>query len=180
MLNAANLSDLPDEKFDAALMLGPLYHLLQEEERKAAVQELYRVTKREGVVYVAFRSRINMIMTSLQHPKQWRPHDNLNAIDEFSRTGIFNHSDKGRYTGAYFFDVDEIEPFMESHGFATIDLIGSTNIGVSLSEEQKQYWEQQGEEEYKKLTELLIRTAKDKSVLGMSSHLMYIGKKKSL
>ena len=39
-------------------MMGPMYHLQNEQDRDAAVKELYRVTKDEGVVFVAFMSRI--------------------------------------------------------------------------------------------------------------------------
>ncbi|MGF7049623.1 putative ATP-grasp superfamily ATP-dependent carboligase [Paenibacillus sp. DS2015] len=66
---------------------------------------------------------------------------------------------------------------MESNGFETMALIGSTNIGAILTNEQQQYWAEQSEEEYKKFIDLLIRTAKDPSVLGVSSHLLYIGRK---
>ncbi|GKU77404.1 class I SAM-dependent methyltransferase [Paenibacillus sp. L3-i20] len=45
VLNAIHLEGLSDKKFDASLMLGPLYHLQQEEERVCAVRELHRVTK---------------------------------------------------------------------------------------------------------------------------------------
>lgn len=176
--NATNLSELADETYDASLMLGPLYHLQQEDQRIKAVRELHRVTKQKGVVFVAFRSRVRMLLTSLQSPLHWKPHDSLDSITDFSETGIFNHREKGRFTGAYFFDVEEIQPFMESNGFETIDLIGSTNLGASLTNEQLHYWAEQGEEEYMKLLNLLIGTAKDKSILGLSSHLLYIGKKK--
>jgi len=54
VLNATHLEGLPDEGYDASLMLGPLYHLQKEEERVQAVKELHRVTKRNGIVFVAF------------------------------------------------------------------------------------------------------------------------------
>ncbi|CAM3472204.1 MULTISPECIES: hypothetical protein [Brevibacillus] len=38
--------------------------------------------------------------------------------------------------GAYFFNLEDIEPFMESIGFETLDLIGSTNIGTLLTADQ--------------------------------------------
>jgi hypothetical protein len=64
---------------------------------------------------------------------------------------------------------------MEMSGFETIDLIGSSSIAAMLKNEQKQYWTDQGE--YEKLISFLITTAKDPSVLGISSHLLYIGRR---
>ncbi|MFD0694500.1 class I SAM-dependent methyltransferase [Paenibacillus sp. GCM10027628] len=178
--HAAHLDRIPDEKYDASLMMGPLYHLQQEEERIAAVKELFRVTKQDGIVFVAFQTRIRMLLTSLQFPQAWKPNDTIDAIQRFNETGVFNHKDAGRFTGAYYFHVDQIQPFMEQHGFETIELIGSSNLGAVLTSDQKQYWAEQGDEAYAKLTQLLIATASDPSVLGVSSHLLYIGKRKSL
>ncbi|OAB32512.1 methyltransferase [Paenibacillus macquariensis subsp. defensor] len=175
--DARDLSEFANESFDASLMLGPLYHLQDETDRRSAVEELHRVTKKEGYVFVAFRSRTNHAFASLRSPSQWKPNDHMQAIQEFMNDGIFNHTDEGRYTGAYFFNVEEINPFMESNGFQSINLIGSTNIGTLLNDEQLSYWKEKGPEEYAQLIDFLIRRAEDQSLLGISSHLLYIGRK---
>ncbi|WP_342541593.1 class I SAM-dependent methyltransferase [Paenisporosarcina sp. FSL H8-0542] len=176
--DARDLSVLADEKFDAALALGPMYHLQKEDDRQKAIQELYRVTKQEGIVFVAFMPRSKHVLTSLMNPWNWSPNDKMDAIVEFMKTGEFNHSDEGRFTGAYYFNVEDIKPFMESQGFETLDLIGSTNIGTLLTSEQWDYWRNRGDEEYTQLLELLKETASNPHMLGVSSHLLYIGKKK--
>ncbi|MWC26869.1 class I SAM-dependent methyltransferase [Paenibacillus sp. MMS18-CY102] len=175
VMNATCLEGIHDETYDAALMLGPLYHLQKEEERTAAVRELHRVTKQNGLVFVACQSRMRMAITSLSHPQAWKPNDSLAAIRAFFETGVFNHQDQGRFTGAYYFHADEVKPFMERNGFETIDLIGSSSIGSLLSNEQQQYWIDRGE--YDEMIQFLISVANDPSVLGASSHLLYIGKR---
>ncbi|MCM3634113.1 class I SAM-dependent methyltransferase [Paenibacillus camelliae] len=176
VLNAIDLEGIASEKFDAALMLGPLYHLQREEERIKAVNELFRVTKKGGLVFVAFQSRMRMTLTSLQYPQYWKPNDTLDSIHEFRSTGIFNHTDKGRFTGAYYFNINEIKPFMEKHGFETIDVVASSSIGGLLSSDQIKVWEDKGE--LQMLMSLLVELANDPSVLGISSHLLYIGRRK--
>ncbi|WP_375102845.1 class I SAM-dependent methyltransferase [Paenibacillus sp. RS8] len=175
-LNAIDLEGIPNENYDVSLMLGPLYHLQKEEERISAVKELHRVTKQDGLVFVAFQSRMRMTINSLQSPQQWKPNDNMNTINEFFENGIFNHSDKGRFTGAYYFNIDEIQPFMETNGFESIDLIGSSSIAAMLTAEQQQFWTRQ--EGNERLINFLISKANDPSILGISSHLLYIGKRK--
>lgn len=174
--NAVNLEGLPDERFDASLMMGPLYHLQQEDERVRAVQELYRVTKKGGIIFAAFQSTMRMTLNVLQQPQHWKPLERMEPIRTFRSSGVFDHADEGRFTGAYYFDVHEIRPFMESHGFETLELIGSSSIGHLLSREQQQYWEERGESA--ELLELLVEAAKDPSILGVSSHLLYIGRRK--
>jgi len=176
VLNAIDLDGIAAEKYDAALMLGPLYHLQREQERIQAVKELFRVTKKDGIVFVAFQSRMRMMLTSLQYPQYWKPNDTIDAIHKFRSTGIFDHADKGRFTGAYYFNIEDIKPFMEGRGFETIDLIASSSIGGILSKEQWQQWEEQGESQ--QLKSLLVELAKDPSILGISSHLLYIGRRK--
>lgn len=162
----------------ASLALGPMYHLQEEPDRNKAIQELYRVTRNEGIVYVAFMPRIRHVLSSLLSPENWRPNDTMESIQRFIRTGKFDHSDEGRFTGAYYFEIDHIKPFMESHGFETLNLVGSSNIGSLLSKEQWAYWQNRGENEFGQLIELLIETATDSNVLGISSHCFILERKK--
>lgn len=175
--DARNLYEIGNDQYDASLMLGPLYHLQKEEDRIAAVQELYRVTKPNGIVFVAMMSRVRKLQTALQFPSQWKPLDQAESIQEFMKTGIFDHQDEGRFTGAYYFPIDEIKPFMERNGFETIELVGSTSIGGRLTEEDWEYWRNRGEEEFNQIMELIYEAATDPYLLGTSSHLLYIGRK---
>ena len=47
--DARDLSKIQDEQFDASLMLGPMYHIQGEADRIKAIQELHRVTKKDGL-----------------------------------------------------------------------------------------------------------------------------------
>lgn len=175
--DARELNMIKDDHFDCSLMLGPMYHLQKETDRLKAVSELHRVTRENGVVFVAFMPRIRHVLTSLVSPENWKPNDNLRSIMNFSQTGCFNHADNGRFTGAYYFNIEEINPFMESQGFETLNLIGS-NIGAILNQENWGYWHDKGEQEVKQIVELIKENATNPYVLGISSHLLYIGRKK--
>lgn len=175
--DAKELNMIKNEQFDATLMLGPMYHLQKEMDRIKAVKELKRVTKKNGLVFVAFMPRVRHILTSLLSPLNWKPNDNLDSIIQFSQTGCFNHADEGRFTGAYYFNIEDINPFMEEQGFETLELIGS-NIGAILNKDSWNYWSDKGEEEVKKIVTLIKERAADPYVLGISSHLLYIGRKK--
>ncbi len=52
--NACDLSIFEDNSFDITLLLGPLYHLYNIEDKKKAVGEALRVTKPGGLIYAAF------------------------------------------------------------------------------------------------------------------------------
>ena len=52
--NALDLNMLADNTFDIALVLGPMYHLYTDTDKQQAISEALRVTKPDGVVFVAY------------------------------------------------------------------------------------------------------------------------------
>lgn len=52
--NAMDLSAFPDEQYNITLLLGPLYHLYNREDKRRALREAIRVTKKGGVVFAAY------------------------------------------------------------------------------------------------------------------------------
>lgn len=60
--NVLDLSDYQDETFDMTLILGPMYHLYTEEDRKNALREAVRVTKKGGMIFVAYCMNESVIL----------------------------------------------------------------------------------------------------------------------
>ena len=52
--NALDLSAFPDGKYDITLLLGPLYHLYNSDDKRQALREAIRVTKQGGVIFAAY------------------------------------------------------------------------------------------------------------------------------
>lgn len=52
--NALDLSAFPDRTYDLVLLLGPLYHLYRDEDKRQALREAIRVAKKGGVVFAAY------------------------------------------------------------------------------------------------------------------------------
>ena len=52
--NALDLSAIPDNQYDITLLLGPLYHLYNDEDKRQALSEAIRVTKQGGVIFAAY------------------------------------------------------------------------------------------------------------------------------
>lgn len=51
--NAMDLSAFEDHTYDMTLLLGPLYHLYSLEDKRRAVSEALRVTKKGGIIFAA-------------------------------------------------------------------------------------------------------------------------------
>lgn len=52
--NAMDLSGFSGDTYDVTLLLGPMYHLFTEEDKLRALSEAIRVTKKGGVIFVAY------------------------------------------------------------------------------------------------------------------------------
>lgn len=52
--NALELSSFSDDYYDVTLLLGPLYHLYNPEDKRQAIREALRVTKPGGVIFAAY------------------------------------------------------------------------------------------------------------------------------
>lgn len=52
--NALDLSAFSDNQYDITLLLGPLYHLYNKEDKQQAIREAIRVTKRGGIIFAAY------------------------------------------------------------------------------------------------------------------------------
>lgn len=163
-----------DERFDATLMLGPFYHLQLRKERVQAARELRRITKQGGVVFAAFMPSIRHLIQSLQQPEHWKPNHRIEGLRRFLDTGIFNHTDAGRFTGAYFERIEDIAPFMEDQGFQTIDLVGSDGFAQALNENSIRYWHEQDESTWEEMMELIYEGARSPYLLGAAAHILIL------
>lgn len=61
--DARDLSMLPAGSFDAALLMGPMYHILEPEGRARALRELQRVLKPGGVAIIAYLNAWGILKT---------------------------------------------------------------------------------------------------------------------
>lgn len=52
--DARDLSAFPSDTYDVTLLLGPMYHLFTREDKLKALSEAIRVTKKGGIVFVAY------------------------------------------------------------------------------------------------------------------------------
>ncbi len=52
--DAVNLKNIKSDKYDITLLLGPMYHLYNDADKKAAISEAIRVTKRGGIIFAAY------------------------------------------------------------------------------------------------------------------------------
>jgi ubiquinone/menaquinone biosynthesis C-methylase UbiE len=178
--NATHLAEFPDESFDAALCMGPMYHLLDESDRRRAAIELSRVVKSGGPVFVAFLNRLQalrvVINPDIPLPGVFTPQTALDFLRRWHEDGIFISPAMGVFTDAYFAHPGEIVPFMEDAGFSALELVASESMVDSVQKHLSSFKERQPEL-YDWVIGRLIDIAREPSIVGNAGHFLYIGRK---
>lgn len=81
---ALDLSRFEDEAFDITLVLGPMYHMYNDEDKKKVLEEAIRVTKKEGYIFVAYcMNEATMIQFTFKAGKIWELVENHMLTDDF-------------------------------------------------------------------------------------------------
>ncbi len=114
---------------------------------------------------------------ALLEPERWLPLDDPEHLASFFQSGVFDHAESGRFTGAYFARVEEISPLFEAVGIQEIKIIASEGIAMWLSGAHWEKIRQRGPEAFDQILSLVVATAEDTSILGMSTHVLYIGRR---
>lgn len=71
--DAQDMSTLASETFDAALLLGPMYHIIEPEKRAMVLRELSRILKPKGTAIIAYLNSWGLIKTGIvDFPNQYR------------------------------------------------------------------------------------------------------------
>ena len=168
--DARNLTDVPGRDYDAVLMMGPFYHLVQEEDRQKALREAFIRLKTGGVIFSAFTSRYGIwgtIMTRLSFLI-----DRQEDLRSVMKKGKDVLVPEGGFRG-YFATVKEVKPLHEKAGFKTLALAGVEPANTVADEA---YSVLEGERR-KLWLDLLFTISTEPSIIGASDHLLYIGVK---
>lgn len=109
---------LDDDSFDAALVLGPLYHLASREDRLRALSESSRVVRRGGWVFAAAIPRVvrhaaMALGAEVAHPY---PADWVALLEHGTAPAW------GRFPGAHFHTCEELEGELVEAGLVDVEV----------------------------------------------------------
>jgi len=123
--NALRASSWQGGPWDGALLLGPMYHLLEREERLSVLSLARKNIKRNGYLFASFIPRMAAVWDGLA---RWPEGIFFNKqVDKLMQTGKgFNFArDADHFPGTYFCEPQEISPMLEEAGFSVLHLAGT-------------------------------------------------------
>ena len=157
-----------EQKYDVVLLMGPLYHLVKEVDRKAAIRGALKLLKPNGLIFASFISNYAPIQDTLNNLYTFASVENLLSYLKNGR-----NDDGEGFTTAYFTDYKEAKNLMNSFGLRELAFAGIENILGSKEKEINNL----EEVEYEKWLEIGYQLSRDQNVIGMSQHFLYIGRK---
>jgi SAM-dependent methyltransferase len=171
--DARDLSAVAETGFDAVLLMGPLYHLVEEADRKLALRETFDRLRAGGVLFSSFISRLGIIGDLLKNVPGWIE-DETEVRSLLERGKRPDDYPRGGFRG-YFALVREVTPLHKAIGFETLAVAG---IEPAISADDESYNNLEGKQRRLWL-DLLYQVSTEPASIAASRHLLYVGRKKT-
>ena len=162
--NALDLSRFKDSTFDVTLVFGPMYHLYTIEDKVKALNEAKRVTKKGGVILVAYLMNEYSVITyafKQNHIKE--------VISEGKLTKDFHCISEPKDLYDYV-RIEDIEKISSEAGLERIKLIAADGPADYL----RPVLNSLDEESYQLFIDYHLATCERKELLGASAHTLDI------
>jgi len=173
-LGVAGNLEFEANRFDAVLMLGPLYHLQDRSDRLDALGEAHRVLKPGGLIFAAGITRYASAIDGfdsgfIDHAEFVRiVHKDLETGRHTNSTG-----DPRFFTTAYFHRPDELHDELESSGFTSIEILAVEGMSWAAGDLEERIADP---EKLRAVLDLLRLLESAPSLMGATPHFLGVGR----
>jgi len=169
--DAREVNSLVQGQFDHVLLMGPLYHLLEDIDRSKAVDAALQLLKEGGVLFAAFISMSGGLVFGLRDV----PEAFIDPKEEkFLKPLVDGESFGGAaFTQAFFINQNDILPFMNRFPLEKLHLFGQESV---LAPNVEKFMSQPPEVQ-EAMLDVAEKLIEREEYLSWSEHLMYVGRK---
>ena len=168
-----DLSSVPGTDFDAGLLMGPLYHLVERDDRQRAIGQVASRLKPGAPFFSAHISRFGAMADVMKEMPDWADDpERLAYFFAHGHEGPFHPRD-GSFRG-YFATTEELPALHEEIGIDTVIIAASDPAGTAVEDtfrdlpgRLQDIW-----------LDILFRMSAEPSYRGAWCHLLYVGKKR--
>lgn len=165
--NALNLKRFEAEAFDVTLLFGPMYHLFSQEEKVKALSEAKRVTKKGGLIFVAYLMNEYSILVH-----GFRDNHIVSCMENGQVTADFHTKNKEADLYDYV-RIADIDRFNEKAGLTRVQMIAATGAANYM----RPVLNAMDEKTFSLFLEYHFATCERADLMGASSHTVDILRK---
>ncbi len=155
--------------YDAVLVMGPLYHLPNESDRSLVLTNAFALLKNNGILFSTHISRFAVFGDMMRKDPSWIY--NKTEISSLLNEGTSKDSIQG-FPG-FFSDINDIIPMHERAGFRT-EAFGAVEPCIGPNDDLFNNMQGEYRSEW---VEQLFMLSRERSLIGASRHLIYVGRK---
>jgi ubiquinone/menaquinone biosynthesis C-methylase UbiE len=164
----------PDHRFDAALVLGPLYHLVERADRVTALEEARRAVIPGGLVAVAAISRFASLIDGLVRGFLFEPEFREIVRRDLAGGRHANPDDRPHwFTTAFFHRPEQLHEEIAAAGLVLVELLGVEGIAGWLPHLDARWARDDDRNTILEATRLVEA---EPTLLGLSAHLLAIAR----
>ena len=158
--DARNLSFLDDKSFDITLLFGPLYHLHGDEEKLKALTEARRITKKGGIILVAYVMNEYSVISYCFKEHKWSEVAAKGGLSPDFHT-ICTEEDLYDYVR-----LEDIDRLNKAAGLERIKIISADGAADYMRRELNEM----SEEEFQAFCDFQLAIAERPELVGAGSH----------
>lgn len=164
---ALDLSRYEDNTFDITLCFGPLYHIFTDEDITKAINEAIRVTKPNGIVYIAYITQDATMVRWGINKGNIKEGVGENIGKDYK---LINRPSEI----FYLFFIEDFNNIMKKYDIISLHTVATDGISPIVAKAVNEL----DEESYKTWVNYHLSACERPDLAGYSSHILYIGRKK--
>ena len=158
--DARNLHFLEDQSFDITLLFGPLYHLHGKENKLAAISEAKRITKKGGIILIAYVMDDYSVIQYCFREHHWAEADKKGGLSPLFHTVC---TEDDLYDYVRLSDIDELN---REAGLERIKIIAADGPADYIRRELNEM----SEAEFEAFIQYHLANCERPELIGASSH----------
>lgn len=162
--NAIDLSRFKDNSFDVILVLGPMYHLINKEDKVKALKEAKRVLNKNGIIFIAYCMNDYSIINYLFKENKMIEYLNKNQVTSDFKT---ISKEENLYSYLRIEDINELNELVNLKRIKIIAQDGPTDYIRNIINKMD-------EETFKIYIDYHLKTCERLDLIGASSHTLDI------
>ncbi len=172
--DARKLSMLPTETFDAILQMGPMYHLLKQEDRLNALYEVARLLKNDGVAIISYLNAWGIVRYGLSRfPDHY---ENITFLRSMTGEVAIPETFE-RFTECFWSIPPKAMEELSEAGFDVLTYIGCESFASGLKNDIN-HIHSSNPKAYQNIVQMVRETCELEQYRSTSEHIHFVVKKK--